>query len=241
MKQQNNYRHSSVRSPRRHTEKALKKNCDTADTFLQHLQISVGDPYMNEHLRKRFGERGAAMVEMAIVLPLLVLLVFGIVEYGLLFKEKLTIAAAATSSARTGATMGTRPEADFAILQALEAGLYDQVDTSILISVDIFKAEPTTGAKTTFINTYTYDPMDPSCKWSPCPDPTNFTGYGSPGNWPPGARITTLLPSGGGLDVLGIEIIYHHSAVTDLIPGIERDLTEVARVRLEPDVFGTGP
>jgi hypothetical protein len=198
---------------------------------------------MKQHLRSRFGEGGAALVEMAIILPLLVLLVFGIIEYGLVFKEKLTIAAAAASSARTGATMGTRAEADFAILQALEAGLFDQVDTGVLISVDIFKATPSTGAKTTFMNTYTYEPSNPACKWDPCPDPTpgNFEGYGVPGNWPPADRITTLLPGGGGLDVLGIEIVYHHSAVTQLIPGIERDFTELARVRLEPDVFGTAP
>ena len=198
---------------------------------------------MKRRLRNAFGERGAALVEMAIVLPLLVVLVFGIIEYGLLFKEKLTIAAAATSSARTGATMGNRAEADFVILQALEAGLYDQVDASVLISVDIFKAAPSTGAKTTYANTYTFDPSNPGCKWNPCPDPApgNFEGYGSPGNWPPADRITTLLPSGGGLDVLGIEIIYHHSAVTNMIPGIERNLTELARIRLEPDVFGTGP
>lgn len=198
---------------------------------------------MKRRLQGRLGERGAALVEMAIVLPLLVLLVFGIIEYGLLFKEKLTIAAAATSSARTGATMGTRAEADFAILQALEAGLYDQVDTGVLISVDIFKAVPTTGVKTTFVNTYTYEPSNPACKWDPCPDPApgNFEGYGVPGNWPPADRVTTLLPGGGGLDVLGIEVIYHHSAVTNLIPGVERDFAELARVRLEPDVFGTAP
>jgi hypothetical protein len=137
-------------------------------------------------------------------------LVFGIAEYGLVFKEKLTIAAAATSSACTGATMGTRAEADYAILQALEAGSYDQVDTSVLISVDIFKATPSTGVKTTFVDTYTYDPSNPACKWEPCPDPTPgnfegyFEGYGVPGNWPPAGCVTTLLPGGGGLDVLGL-------------------------------------
>lgn len=198
---------------------------------------------MKRRFRGTLGESGAALVEMAIILPLLLILVFGIVEYGLVFKEKLTIAAAATSSARTGATMGTRAEADYAILQALEAGLYDQVDTAVLISVDIFKATPSTGVKTTLVNTYTYDPSNPACKWEPCPDPTpgNFEGYGVPGNWPPADRITTLLPGGGGLDVLGIEVVYHHTAVTNLIPGIERDFTEFARVRLEPDVFGTAP
>ncbi len=197
---------------------------------------------MKKRLRRIFGERGAAIVEMAIVLPLLIVLVFGIVEYGLLFKEKLTIASAATSAARTGATMGTRAEADIAILRALEAGLYDQVDASVLISVDIFKANPVTGAKTTFLNRYIYNPAV-SCKWVPCPDPTPGPAvYGSPSDWGnPSVRDTTLDPGGGGLDVLGIEVVYHHSAVTGMIPGIERDLTELARVRLEPDVFGTGP
>jgi hypothetical protein len=38
--------------------------------------------------------------------------------------------------------------------------------------------------------------------------------------------------------VLGVEILYHHTAATNLIPGVDRDLSERALVRLEPDVFG---
>ncbi|GMQ94599.1 MAG: hypothetical protein BMS9Abin12_2097 [Acidimicrobiia bacterium] len=197
---------------------------------------------MKKGLRSILGERGAAIVEMAIVLPLLVVLIFGIVEYGLLFKEKLTIASAATSAARTGATMGTRAAADFAILQALEAGLYDQVDASVLIRVDIFLASPITGAKTKTLNRYNYIGGSSGCKWDPCPDPDNFEDWGNPSVWgDPANRDTTLEPGGGGLDVLGVEIVYHHTSITNLIPGIDRDLTEMARVRLEPDVFGTGP
>jgi len=75
-------------------------------------------------------ERGAVMVEMALVLPLLLLPIVGSFEFGLLFHERLNIA---SSAARTGATMGDRDEADYAILQALEAGLYEQVDTSVII------------------------------------------------------------------------------------------------------------
>ncbi len=199
---------------------------------------------MKRQLRRMFGERGAALVEMAIVLPFLLVLVFGIVEYGLLFKEKLTIASAATSAARTGATMGTRADADFAILQALEAGLYDQVDAAVLISVDIFRANPITGAKTLDLNRYTYVASNVGCKWNPCPDPSlgSPVPYGSPSIWgDPANRDTTLEPGGGGLDVLGLEIRYHHTSVTNMIPGVDRDLSELARVRLEPDVFGTGP
>jgi len=185
-------------------------------------------------------ERGAAMVEMAMVLPLLVLLVFGIVEYGLLFKEKLTIASAATSASRTGATMGTRDAADFRMLRALEAGLYDQVDASVLISVDIFEADEITGvASATNVNTYFFTPDILPCKWTPCPDPDAPGGAVYGGTWIPSVRDTELDAGGGGLSVLGIEIEYHHDAVTNLIPGVDRDLTERALVRLEPDTFGS--
>lgn len=192
-------------------------------------------------MRQNGHERGAAMVEMAIVAPLMILLVFSILEYGLLFQEKLTIASAASSAARTGATMGTRAEADFAILQALEAGLYDQVDASVIIKADIFRADPVTGAKTGVLNRYTYMTANVGCKWSPCPDPdAGPPTYGIPSAWgDPAGRDTELDPGGGGLDVLGVEITYHHSAVTGFIPGVERDFSERALVRLEPSTFGT--
>ncbi|MCJ7779434.1 MAG: pilus assembly protein [Acidimicrobiia bacterium] len=191
------------------------------------------------HHRGERRERGAASVEMAIVAPLLVLLVFGIFEYGLLFREKLTIASAATSSARTGATMGTRADADYRILQALEAGLYDQVDSGVLIRVDIFEANPNTGTKTGKQDSYAYDPDGLVCKWSPCPDPV--AGSGATGSWLPADRDVVLLPGGGGLDVLGVEVVYHHYAIGGLVPGVEGDFSERALVRLEPSVFGTTP
>lgn len=180
-------------------------------------------------------ERGAVMVEMAVALPLLLLLVIGSIEFGLLFHERLTIASAASSAARTGATMGTRAEADFVILEALEAGLYDQVDTDVLIRVEIFEANPQTGTKTGNGDSYSYIGGS-GCKWSPCPA---VDQDGPQGSWTPDTRDTVLDPSGGGLDVLGVEIVYHHSAVSGIVPGIDRDITERALVRLEPDVFGT--
>ena len=174
------------------------------------------------------------MVEMAVILPLLLLLVIGTIEFGLLFHERLTVASAASSAARTGATMGIRDEADFAILQALEAGLYKQVDPAVIIRVDIFKADPISGSKTGSYDRYFYQPLATGCKWSPCPD---LAEDGPSGTWVPSTRDTTLDEGGGGLDVLGVEIVYHHSAVSGMIPGIDRDITERALVRLEPGVI----
>ena len=47
--------------------------------------------------RRQDNERGAALVEMALVTPLLVLLVFGILEFGLAFRDRLTVSNATSS------------------------------------------------------------------------------------------------------------------------------------------------
>lgn len=51
-------------------------------------------------MRKLRSERGAAAVEFALVLPILIVLVFGIVEFARAFQVQATLAAAARESVR---------------------------------------------------------------------------------------------------------------------------------------------
>lgn len=60
----------------------------------------------------RRSERGAAMIEFAIVAPLLFLLLFGIVDGGKFFFEYNQIAGAARAGARAGAVMPMRTTAE---------------------------------------------------------------------------------------------------------------------------------
>ena len=50
--------------------------------------------------RRGTGDRGAALVEFGIVAPMLLLLLFGIVEFGLLFGQKLDVSQGAREGAR---------------------------------------------------------------------------------------------------------------------------------------------
>ncbi|MGD9798357.1 MAG: TadE/TadG family type IV pilus assembly protein, partial [Acidimicrobiia bacterium] len=50
-------------------------------------------------------EDGAAAVEFALILPVLVLLVFGIIEFGMAFKSSLTVTSATRSGARTASAL----------------------------------------------------------------------------------------------------------------------------------------
>jgi Flp pilus assembly protein TadG len=54
---------------------------------------------MHTHRRSR-NERGAAAVELAMVLPILIVLIFGIVEFGRAYNAKLQLSAAVREGAR---------------------------------------------------------------------------------------------------------------------------------------------
>ena len=183
-------------------------------------------------------ERGAALVEFAIIAPLLFLLLYGIVELGLGLREQLTMSNAVTTGARIGSVLGTDGGSDIAILRAVEASLVGGTDIDVVTSVVIYEANPD-GSSSGNENHYTYDPTDPTCTWNPCPDPTHpsFGGYGSPAGWVPTDRDTAL-PNP---DILGLRVNYQHEWITSLIPWMATPAswTADARVRLEPDVFGS--
>jgi hypothetical protein len=70
----------------------------------RHSQISVDHPTCENELSppraRTGGEGGAAAVEMALVMPLLLLLVFGIIEFGFIFNRYITLTHAAREGVR---------------------------------------------------------------------------------------------------------------------------------------------
>jgi Flp pilus assembly protein TadG len=54
--------------------------------------------------------RGQAMLEFALVLPILLLLVFGIIDFGIIFFDNLVITQAAREGARVGVVGGSDVE-----------------------------------------------------------------------------------------------------------------------------------
>jgi Flp pilus assembly protein TadG len=67
----------------------------------------------------RRDERGAAVVEAAFVLPVVIALLFGMLEFGLYFKDNLTVSEAVKDGAHVGAEYAQDPGADYYILQAI--------------------------------------------------------------------------------------------------------------------------
>jgi hypothetical protein len=74
-------------------------------------------------IRRKRNERGAILVELTIVVPLLMTLILGAAETGLTWKLGVQVASAARSGARTGAKMGASQYADHDILVSVASGL----------------------------------------------------------------------------------------------------------------------
>jgi len=68
---------------------------------------------------ERRDDRGATLVEAALVYALLFLALFAVVEFGLAFKDWLSVSHAAREGARAGATYGDDPRSNIAILRSM--------------------------------------------------------------------------------------------------------------------------
>jgi len=62
---------------------------------------------MNTKKNIKMNERGQAMVEFALILPILITLVFGIIQFGILFNHYLTLTDAVRTGARQAAVSRT--------------------------------------------------------------------------------------------------------------------------------------
>ena len=199
-------------------------------------------------------ERGAALVEMAIAAPLLILLVFGILEFGLAFRDRLTVSNGSQSAGRVAAALGNQDDADIAVLEAVEQslGLLPNSGGGIIKHVQIWRSNssgnPVTacgavGAGGSNCNWYEYRPATP-CRWFPCPDPDAAGGPNYGGGYLPVNRDVTL--DANGLDVVGVTVLFSHDWITDILPIDDVTCTatgtdcwaDSALFRLEPQNFG---
>ncbi len=87
--------------------------------------------------------RGATLVETALIFPLMILLTVSLLELGLAFKDLLTVSFTARDAARVGALAGNDPDADCLLIQSIVAG-FGASDIGG-VDIHIFKASEATG------------------------------------------------------------------------------------------------
>ena len=100
---------------------------------------------------RRSDDTGAAAVELALVLPLLLLILFGIVDFGLMLNAQITVTSAAREGARAYVFTDDVDAAEARVAQAT-----DTLDGTV--SADV---TPCTGGQVTVVTTYDYSFITP--------------------------------------------------------------------------------
>ena len=194
-------------------------------------------------------QRGAALVEAAFVLPVVIVLLFGVVEYGFVFKDELTISNAVRAGARVGAADGRLAtanvtSADYDIVMAVKSGA-SALNTNSIQKVIVYKAS-TSAAKVTDTTCDQTNGTTGVCNVysgafvNAAIDQTKFgCGTGSvDSKWCPSSRIDTQAFAGDasnppGPSYVGVYIEINHNYLTKMF-GQSRIMRDQAISRVEP-------
>lgn len=183
-------------------------------------------------MRRRQRDRGATLVEMALITPIMLMILIGGIESGVAFKDYLTVSFASREAARVGALAGNDSNADCDILASVVDSLQGTNKIEELVGFQIYQADPASGDPIPGkINTFILKPGgDPNiCDLNNWNVPT----YG----YPPTSRKTTFSPTSE-LDIIGVRVAVIHSWLTGFPPfNGSFWVDEHTITRLEPEAF----
>jgi hypothetical protein len=172
-------------------------------------------------------ERGAVLVEAAVIFPLLIFIVLGICEYGLAYRNSLTVSSASRAGARTASALARNAnyatdgrDAVAAALTALPKQRWQEVW--------IYKAQKPTDAN---------PGMPDSGNFSSCAQCVRFTWDTATQAWVQDPSTAWAYASqdacAGEADYVGVYVKAQHQYVTKLF-GATRTLQDHTVMRFEP-------
>jgi len=186
--------------------------------------------------------RGQALVEFALIFPIFITMVMGIIEFSFVFNALLSIGHATRDAALMGAEAGNSTAADCVILQQIENDVTAPAVAARITRVDIYETD-SNGTPVSGLTTYTRTGT------TTCPLPGGGTmsvpykqisdGYpdsircnvlaGCPGNTPASPTV----------DTIAVKITYQHTWVTPLanlvsLGGTGTTLVQSNAMRMEP-------
>jgi Flp pilus assembly protein TadG len=160
--------------------------------------------------------RGQALVEFALVFPIFIVLLLGIIEFAFLFNALLSVNYSARDAALAAAEAGDGTGADCVILDAVDAAIGAPTSDSRIVTVEIYKATAAgvmIGSPTTFARGGTTSGA--TCGTTGLSVPYTRTANG----YPEVSRCNVLAgcPSGSTtVDNVAVRVTYTHTYVTPL-------------------------
>ncbi len=181
---------------------------------------------VRDRLPRGAEDDGSAAVEFALIFMTLLMLAIGAFEYGMAFRDWLSVTAATREAVRVGAAAGDTVDADCLILEAA-AGALQAINSGDVSELWIYESD-SSGALGS--NQQRYRPALPT------DDPATLrcgTWYPIMQTWPEASRDN----DGAVRDWIGVRIIFDHQWITGFLwwNGTTQ-WTDDAVMHLEPDV-----
>jgi TadE-like protein len=164
-------------------------------------------------MKRDEGERGVALIEFSLVFVFLLMLALGAFEYGMVFRDWLSVTIASREGGRVAASAADYGQADCVVLEAT-AGALQSFHTGIVTRVDIYKSD-NRGAYAVGGKRDSYRPLLASDN----PASLSLVACGSSqwvvlnANWAPNTRINTT----GSADWIGVRVTFDHDWITNFL------------------------
>jgi Flp pilus assembly protein TadG len=185
--------------------------------------------------RRERGERGAVLVEAVIVIPILMMITLGIIEYGSAYQQDAAVAAASRAGARVASAYSkhdfgvSTAAADGGILTASAvAAALQSVGSATPQKVWIYKV----GAAGSGPPNFTGCTYCVGYAWNTTTKAFNTTELPGSQSWPLTKQYTCVSPAP---DQIAVWVQMTHTAVTHMFGGA-KSLTGQTTMRLEPTV-----
>lgn len=171
------------------------------------------------------------MVEFAVVFGILLMIGLGAFEYGMLFRDWLSVTVSAREGARVGASAGTITNADCVILEA-SAGALQSLTSGEVQHIAIYNSSPP-GSYPGDTNSATkrYRPANAETPDLTCSGGSEWIVVNNGGAWDPSDRDN----DGDDADWIGVRVEFGHDWMTDFLWWTgTANFTDDAVFRLEP-------
>ncbi|MGB8359994.1 MAG: TadE family protein [Acidimicrobiia bacterium] len=164
--------------------------------------------------RSKSEDKGAAVIEFSIVFALLLTIALGAFEYGMAFRDWLSVSVSTREGARVAASAATYGSADCVILEAT-AGALQSLNSGELDEVHIYRSDANgsyPGAGSSYNRRYR-----PGVSGEPgliaCGGGSLWYPISLGSNWDPGDRNN----SGTSADWIGVRVVFDHDWLTDFL------------------------
>ena len=181
-------------------------------------------------------ERGQALVEFALVLPVFLLLIFGVVEFGFVYNAAVSVNLVSRIAALLAAEGGKTEGTDCMVLRAIERDITAPATPTRISKVEIYWSDANGDQVASNVNVYDRS-GSLTCTFASGPITVPYTL--STGRYPESERCDVLAGCGGPhttVDDIGVRITYTHQWATQVGQTIAPSITfqRSTAVRMEP-------